>query len=617
MALSREEKISVLKKMQAGSLTREEKIQLLKNMRGGSLTEPTGQAAAQVTAQAPPKPQPLSFEQEIQRPERLGAPQATLDIPEPQAKSRVTGVERALLPSLTESKTISSPSQAIFPGLEIPQSTREVGEKMTPGKLATAPLEFMGAGARALGAVAEKTGVSDVLRGSLGDKGPGLNDVIKGDVKPKRDKSILELMRNPELGALKPVREAVSRTTEKLPGLVKTPLRFATDIGTGILEDPAGVPRAAIKGTLGALRKAGPALKKTAEAPGKLAGRLSEEMSGVSEETLREAGTKAGRKGLQEASGKQFEIGQELIDLIESGSKNIPEGEAVKKALKQMGDMSLKDAKEALEASKVSPIGGRLLPNEKAANKKIDKFVDILSEGPEKAAKVSAEEFRDFRKRFDTSVDFSTSKGSNIVNKALKNTRTAMKDALIDQAKKSGNEEYISAMKTMSDKLTKFEEIKSLLSADPKKAKQRAEAFVDRLFGKNNTHKQQLIEDLDQIYGGEILKKTKAAAQAGELGKGGKASLLPRQFTGRSLLGFAIAPGVSIPFSSPFIASRVTLPVAEKIEKAIVKTGKALTDTQSETFAKIMNAKDKAAKVRLATVLERSILGEKDDDKEK
>lgn len=632
------------------------------------------------------------------------------------------------------------------------------------------------------------------LLGSASD--PVLPGNARGDNADGSRKSFGQGMANPETGVMRPVRE-------KLGGVIADQLAKATDeekpyiqrVGNALLAELAGlgyvgaaaaedptilVPGAATPKAVAAAEKLGPKIRAAgnavAEAPNKLAGRLAEEMSGVSEEALRTAGSKEGRAAMEGAFGKQKEIGDRLLDHIENMDDAIPEREKVADALAQMGDISLEDAINALEDAKAKPSAGRLFPNEETANAKIDTYIQALRGGPvpedlgaaargarsdrfrteakaqdlkaqskqagketseaaaaqrqarsdmgkaanqikahkkhetdygwwydeakttaktaaqaarkasqdleatgavagvrsadaekaaaavtraerdhavadaaasiysgrspketaqdliknhglrgadlkqvlakaeERAAKqpdapdlnVPASDFRNLRKKLDVNIDFNTEEGK-IVNDALKHGRGTMKDNLIQKAKDSGNPDYEKWMRSWANKLDKLDAIKKMLGGNPETRASRVERFIGTLFGKNTEHKQQLVRDLDEIFGSKILGEAKSASLASELGKGGKAAILPRQFTGRSVLGLTLAPGVSVPFASPYIASRVTLPFFNGLEKVLKFTGGSLTNKSQSALRAAMKTRSAVVQMRLLKLIEKEI----------
>ena len=99
---------------------------------------------------------------------------------------------------------------------------------------------------------------------------------------------------------------------------------------------------------------------KTLKGIDKAIGKISQETSGVSEEALRMAGTKAGRETLKNAANKQYEIGKKLVDMVDNAEDYMPEREIVNNALDNMPPINLKNVLQEIDNAKV--IEGPPLP---------------------------------------------------------------------------------------------------------------------------------------------------------------------------------------------------------------------------------------------------------------
>jgi len=446
-------------------------------------------------------------------------------------------------------------------------------------------------------------------------------------------------MADPESGIMRPVRERMTETMkDPEAGYFKKGLAGMGYLGASVLEDPttftgigwAKAPQKAKDIIKTGLQGAKQATKTAIKAPNKIIGRASEELSGVSEEALRKAKgfpifQRGGRKELEQFADKQDEIGQRLIDKIQELSKGMPEQEAVQKSLEGMGDMSLESAIEALESAK-SKIGGEGIKfrNERSASSLIDDYINQLKSVKEtdptyfrntgKTKEVPATSYKKIRERLDQNINYDI-EGANLVNDALKTGRTTMKDELIKKAELSGDFEYAKNMKSWGDKIDKIERYAKMLGGDPETQSARIEKFIGTLFGKNTKNKRKFMADFEELYGGETLREAKLASLAGEFGKEGKAGIFPRQFTGKAILGHVVAPGLNIPFTSPYIVTRITLPVAEVLEKIALKTGGVFSKTAEKAFKTMLGTTDRALQTRLLAVItkEAGKLGNKEE----
>jgi hypothetical protein len=619
----------------------------------------------------------------------------------------------------------------------------------------------------------------------------------RGDNADGSRKSFGQAMASPDAGIMRPARLGIAESIktawdyakdDEKPYLMRSLAALMGEaaaagyLGVSAAEDPTIlIPGVAGEKVVAMGEKLAPKVERIgnaiAEAPNRFAGHMTSELTGVSEEALRAAGTKEGRAALQAAAGKQKEIGDQLLSHIDNMDEAIPERQKVAEALANMGDLSLDGAVQALEAAKAPPVAGRLLPNEITANNKIDTYINALRGGEvpadlgaaargartdlsrtaaqadnltdlsklagkdaadaaaaQKAARsdmgksanriktmkkyetdfgwwydqardeakaaaqaareasqnveaagavkgvrtqdaeaaqsaltsaernyavadaaaqlyggkqlkevaqglikthslkgedlrvalakakervarqpappdlnVSATDYRQLRKKLDVNIDFNTEEGK-IVNNALKAGRGTMKDALIEKARASGNPDYEKWMQTWSSKLDKLDAIKKMLGGNQETRSARVEKFIGTLFGKNTEYKQQLVRDLDEIFGSQILGDAKTAALAGEFGKTGKPGLWPRQFNGRSLLGAVyLSPPVAAIFSSPLAASRMVLPMATRLEKVLKFTGGTLTGKSQAALRAMLKTRNAVVQAKLMNLIETEV----------
>jgi len=291
----------------------------------------------------------------------------------------------------------------------------------------------------------------------------------------------------------------------------------------------------------------------------KTIGKIAQETSGVSEEALRMAGTKAGRETLKNAANKQYEIGKKLVDMVDNAEDYMPEREIVNNALDNMPPINLKNVLQEIDNAKV--IEGS--PSAIAANKRLDELKNIYTKlAAEKP--VNAKNYRELRKQLDYEIQSAFNKDpgeASIFEKQAMKIRTAMKKELENAAELSGNPEYVDAVKNWHDKINKLDKLKSILGKNSTTRGNRAESFFANLFNKNKTQQQKILKDISDVFGNDFYAEAKLTYLANELGPEGKASWLPRWTTGRSLW----AKGLGMTTGSPAIASRITLPLSGKI----------------------------------------------------
>lgn len=264
-------------------------------------------------------------------------------------------------------------------------------------------------------------------------------------------------------------------------------------------------------------------------------GKMAESLSGVSEEALRThgAGFGKGAKQLQQAAGSQHEIGKKLVGMLDDLDSFLPEKQVVDDALQQMPAVNVAGTINRLQSAK----SGGALASSRATNAKIDELASDLTAAADEAGNIPAAKFREIRKEIDDLVGDAFGKESGKYVSALKEARYQMADDLVKTAETSGMPEYADAMRSMAGKLRKADDLKAFLGKSAQTREQRAESFVSTLFGKNKEERRKAVESMGEIFGEDFIAQSKLAHLAAELGEEGKAGILPRQFTGRSLLG--------------------------------------------------------------------------------
>jgi len=177
--------------------------------------------------------------------------------------------------------------------------------------------------------------------------------------------------------------------------------------------------------------------------------------------------------------------------------------------------------------------------------------------------KADAKTFREMRKDLDFTIQFDKP-GADLVNNALQRARKEAKDALINA---SEGTPYAETMKNYSKMLDARESLYKKLGKRSDVREARIESFVGNLFGRYKTAQQDIIKNLDEVFGQNFTEEIKLTTLANEIVKEGKIPFFPTQFTGRSLLGGTVAAGsymaggpgaaaLPLAMSSPQLASR-------------------------------------------------------------
>lgn len=269
-------------------------------------------------------------------------------------------------------------------------------------------------------------------------------------------------------------------------------------------------------------------------------GALSSQLSNVSEESLRKWGFGIGQgaKELKAMSGKQRDIGKNLLDALDNFDEFIPEKQIVDEALSKMPPVSTSNISAGLDKA----IEGISL---KASNKgQIAKLKNNLKDIRSKGDMISAEEFKNLRGDIDKLIDWSDNK-MTLTNNILKDVRTSMKDELVNVAEQSGNPQYKEAMMGWTDKLQKRDALLEEIGASSKTRNKRIGTFMSTLFNKNKDTRREALKNVQDIFGEDFMKQANLVQMADEILQPGSnmAKFLPNQTTGKATT--ALAPGLT------------------------------------------------------------------------
>lgn len=325
--------------------------------------------------------------------------------------------------------------------------------------------------------------------------------------------------------------------------------------------------------------------QKISNLPNKAAGKLAQELSSVSEEALRMATTKEGRAALKANAGKEYEIGQRLVNMLDNPKEFAPNKELIDNALKGMGDVNITPVIKALEDAKISRPSGKMWAHEKVANDAIQQDINDLL-GKNKSTVLPAQEALDLRRGMDDVIDHNgNQKQLDIVNKAKLKARKAMKEVLESKAAETGNHEYVQGMSELHKQFEARDRLMRFLGKNKAAQEDRAESFISNMWGKNRKNRQKVMQDIGEAFGKDFLEESKLANLASQLGPEGEATWFSRAPTGRSRLAGAVG---FVAGGSPKLATRVILPLAEmppKMFKWLEGLSKAKTAAEKSFYA--------------------------------
>jgi hypothetical protein len=305
------------------------------------------------------------------------------------------------------------------------------------------------------------------------------------------------------------------------------PVQFAIDLGVSAMTPIVGsafkTASKPIKNWMMSIaeKKINPALSK-----------ISSELSGVSQEALEIASTKKGRSRLIESAGKAKELGDGILNALDNIDETYQFNNKLHLALSDMPEISTKNVINSLETSLKKLRTGLQTTPKTAAGDRIEK--ELLS-AKSLGEKMSAVDFRDMRKDIDFMVKFDV-EGADLINGAMKKAREQAKNDLLDASK--FNPDYAEIMKDYSNVLDVRDNLyKNYLGTRADIREKRIESFVNNLFGRNKTHAQNAIKDMENVFGESFIDEIKLTSLAKEMVKDGAIPFFPVQTTGRAAIG--------------------------------------------------------------------------------
>lgn len=280
--------------------------------------------------------------------------------------------------------------------------------------------------------------------------------------------------------------------------------------------------------------------------PGAFA-KFSSELSGADPRAL-QAWAKGGegRKAIIANADEQGFITQKILDDIQNPALINADKPEVIEALRGT-IVDIDPVIKKLESMKEKPrdINQALSPRQQAINDQINKIIFSLAPNGEtqisgNAARIQrGEELDNLINWGDEKIDKTV---AGKVESAVKEARGVYKDLLIDAARP----EYKKAMESWAEKINATEKLKKMLGSNEFTREQRAQSIFDNLFNRNKEQRQEILKDFDKVFGSDYTKQLENAWFAKSLGvtkERPKPSLLPMQYTGRSLLAPTIING--------------------------------------------------------------------------
>jgi len=306
-----------------------------------------------------------------------------------------------------------------------------------------------------------------------------------------------------------------------------------------------------------------PFLKKTVEAPGKLAETLAGELGTAGRKGVVMTKTKEGRQQLADAWDQELPVAREMTEKVFNAGKHLPERAEVAAVIKNMPDIEMDSFVAKIRSLKKEDEVTDIITS---YNKKLDKWANRI-EKQYGGKKVSAKRYRDMRIDLDQTVNF-TADEKALMDDAFLGVRRKMADNLV----KNAPEEYKSLMKGYAEKLQTVDRMKSKLGNNKATAHEKAFSLLRRSEGKSMQPTKEIMEEFDQTFKTDFSKKSETMDISRKLGDPNedtfKIPITPKGVGSTKF--YAMATGG---LGSPRIAPNI-LKTIDLVEGAIKKTGK-------------------------------------------
>ena len=274
------------------------------------------------------------------------------------------------------------------------------------------------------------------------------------------------------------------------------------------------------------------ATKKLPNAVGRMIVQAAEEQTAMPAAVLKKIGTPEGLAAVQAVKGQAYNLGQQMVQAVYHPWDAIPEGAHIKEILPSLPSMPTTDIQNVLTKHIVENAPAELKPVNDKIIEKMNWIKGIAQQNPD--GKLTASDLVGIRQNLDKVIDNGFGQDAGSYLNALKDVRHAVKENLLDAAKASGNTDYQTTMIKYANKLDLVDRLKAKLGQNIAQGDDRAEGFVNNLFGKNRTNTQETLKDFDKAFGTDFYNQANATHIADYLSADGKIPLFTKWSTGRS-----------------------------------------------------------------------------------
>lgn len=234
-------------------------------------------------------------------------------------------------------------------------------------------------------------------------------------------------------------------------------------------------------------------------------------ISGINKEILEAGATKAGRKQLKTAFGKQGELGETIRSVIKD--TKLSEYTQIEEMLPKLPHIDLDRAITNLKSQKkIAPASATEASMNRAIEAQIKRWQNLKRTYGNKLA---ASQYKDLREALDKDIIWNpvSSAYNSETNRALQSTRKFMANELIKAAETSGNSEWKNIMKRWSSKLNILDDVRKDMGKNH-------EQYIKTLFSGSKDVKREHLNALGDMLGKDFVEEAKKISLANKLPDG-------------------------------------------------------------------------------------------------
>lgn len=356
-------------------------------------------------------------------------------------------------------------------------------------------------------------------------------------------------------------------------------------------------------------RAAAPSVKATVKSVDRFWGRIFEKTTGVREETLRQAAKEraTGARGpstMRGQAGREADIGDDLVDFLQSQRSKLPEVQQADKILPNLPTINLKMVSNNLRrASKEAT------PKQRAEAKSLQQWADWMEKQVKNPSAAEPDQVRiKILDKIQDELRTEFGKNSAFFSANLKNagrlTRKLIEQRAVEVGRKGGEgseaaKTYVGLMRKAAEKRGILNFISKRLGNTDEKMRETSERYIRNLFGRNTSLRQSKMRALDEKFGTDFAERARLADLAKSTGDAsGTLGVIPNINTGAfargALGGLALGAGGGLASGDTGIGGAVGFTAGALLSSPALASRLLGTSSKVSDFSRLLFANPEA-----------------------